>query len=286
MDIVMKTMLVTGGTDGIGKGIVLHYLKEDYQIVVVGSSAEKGRKLMEEVKAMGREQSLTFIQANLSLVEENLRVVRLVQEKFEALDALVMCAASLKPQPAYKETAEGYEFTFALYYLSRYVLSYQLEELLEKSEHPVIVNVCAPGMKGKVNWGDIQMKENYNGQNAQFHGSRLNDLLAVQFHEMDKVQKIRYILFNPMAARTGGAEKMGEGNVFMKLSMKLYYKLMGKDVEEIVGIIAGIVAKQGDDRLAAYKLEKPVSLELDMFDKGNARKLEEYTRKLVADSKK
>ena len=46
-----------------------------------------------------------------------------------------------------------------------------------------------------------------------------------------------------MAARTPGAAKMGEGNPFMKLTMKLYYKFCGKDVSEIVKIIDEVTAK-------------------------------------------
>ena len=239
----MKTMLITGGTDGIGKGMALHYLTKGYDVIAVGSSINKGERLLEDARNMGKESQLTFIQADLSLVKENLRVVKLVSDKVDALDGLVLCAASLKPQKSYTETQEHFEFTFALYYLSRYVLCYQLKNLLEKAKSPVIINVCAPGMSGKVNWDDIQMQHNYNGQNAQFHGSRLNDLLGVSFTQKDNVKKVSYLLFNPMAARTPGAAKMGEGNPFMKLTMKLYYKFCGKDVSEIVKIIDEVTAK-------------------------------------------
>ena len=39
----MKTVLVTGGTDGIGKGMVLSYLKKGYHVFAVGTSEEKGK---------------------------------------------------------------------------------------------------------------------------------------------------------------------------------------------------------------------------------------------------
>ena len=232
----MKTILITGGTDGIGKGLVLHYLNEGYRIFAVGSNAEKGQKLMAEAN----NPNLTFIQANLSLMSENLRVIKTISEQVDALDGLILCAASLKPQPEYIETAEGTEFTFSLYYLSRYVLCHQLKELLEKSPKPFILNVAAPGMKSAVSWDDLQMKQKYNGQQAQFHGSRLNDLLGVWFTQHDSAKKIRYILFNPMAARTPGAAKQ-----------------------------AG---------LAAYKLDKVVDLNMETFDRENAEKLERYTK--------
>ena len=273
----MKTALITGGTDGIGKGLVLHYLNKGYKVFAVGSNKAKGQKLIDETQ----NPNLTFLQADLSLVSENLRIVKTVSEQTTALDALILCAASLKPQSSYIETSEGTEFTFSLYYLSRYVLCHQLKSLLEKSEAPIILNVAAPGMKSSVSWDDLQMKQKYNGQQAQFHGSRLNDLLGVWFTEHDAVKKIRYILFNPMAARTPGAAKMAVNSGFMKLTMSLYYKFAGKDVSEIVKIIAKDVAATKTPGLSAYKLDKTVDLSMETFNKENAEKLYLYTKNLV-----
>lgn len=265
----MKTVLITGGTDGIGKGLVFHYLQEGCRVFAVGSSTEKGKTLVAEADKLGK-GNLTFMQADLSLVAENLQVVKYISQQTEALDVMVLCAASLKPQPFYIETTEGFEFTFALYYLSRYILCHQLKGLLEKSGEHTILNVAAPGMTGKVKWDDIQIKHKYNGQNTQFHGSRLNDLLGASFSNSNK---IKFILFNPIAARTNGAAKMGNGNAFMKFTMKLYYKLFGKDVNEIVAIINKDAANTRTFGLSAYKLDKPVNVSMETFDKANAEKL-------------
>ena len=277
----MKTILVTGGTDGIGKSIVLSHLKKNDTVIAVGSSKENGELLIKEAKEIKKENFLIFYPADLSLVQGNIRLANFIKENFNTLDKAVFCAASLKPQPAYAETKENFEFTFALYYLSRYVLSYALKETLEQAPDPVILNVCAPGMKGPLFLDDLQMKNNYHGQKAQFHGSRLNDLLCVWFCEQDTVKKIKYILFNPMAARTPGAKKMAEGNPFMKLTMSVYYKLFGKDVSELVSIIAQDEANTGHVGLSAYNLTKPVDLGMETYKKENAEKLEEQTRKLL-----
>lgn len=276
----MKTVLVTGGTDGIGKGMVLSYLAKGYHVFAVGTSENKGNALIEEAEKLGNGK-VTFLKADLSLVEENRRVAKIVSEQVETLDALVLCAASLKAQPSYIETKEGIEFTFALYYLSRYILCYELKEMLEKAENPIIINVAAPGMKGPVYWEDLQMKENYDGQKAQFHGSRLNDLLGVWFCEKDLSKKIKYILFNPMAARTSGAKKMAGESGFMKVMMNFYYKFMGKDVDEIVDIINSDIEKTVKTGLSAYKLDQQVDLSMDTFELSNAEKLNRYTENLL-----
>ncbi|MGL6216550.1 MAG: SDR family NAD(P)-dependent oxidoreductase, partial [Lacrimispora sphenoides] len=166
----MKTLLVTGGTDGMGKGIAMHFLKKGERVIVVGSSPAKGAAFLYEAKLIGAEERAIFLQADLSLVKENQRIVEEVKSRFQTLDFLVLCAVSMTFRENYTETLEGFEFTFGLYYLSRYILCYGLKECLEKAENPVIMNVCAPGMKGEVKWEDLQFKNNFNSNKVQFHG--------------------------------------------------------------------------------------------------------------------
>lgn len=278
----MKTILVTGGTDGIGKGIVLKNLKEGNRVFAVGSREEKGKALIEEARQIGAGERIIFLQANLSLVKENMRVAKEIRKQTDSLDELVLCAASLKPRPAYMETEEGFEFTFALYYLSRHILCFQLKDILEKGNYPVIINVCAPGLTyGKIDWDDIQRKQNYSGQDAQFEGSRLNDLLGVYFTEKDTVRKIKYILFNPMAAKTNGASQMAGDKGIMKWMMKLYYKFAGKTVSEVVEIIYKDVEKTEKVGLTAYKLEKMVNLGMETYNRTDAERLNQYTSDLL-----
>jgi len=203
-----------------------------------------------------------------------------MKSQTDHLDKLILCAASLRAQSEYRETAEDVEFTFALYYLSRYVLSYALSSLLTASHDPIVINVAAPGMKTKLYADDFQMKNNYNGQQAQFHGSRLNDLLGVSFSEKFG-ESIKYMLFNPMAARTPGAAKMSRNS----LIMKAYYRLFGKDVEELTEIINEDASSLTKGGLSAFKLKKPVNLSMGTFHPVNAAKLNDYSVSLLKSMK-
>lgn len=272
----MKTILITGGTDGIGKGIATHFLKKGECVIVVGSSPAKGEKFYHEAKQLGAEERAIFLQANLSLVKENLRVIEEIKERFNSLDMVIFCA--MKHNHTYVETQEGFEFTFALYYLSRYILSYGVKDLLEKATNPVILNVCAPGMKGEVNWEDLQHKKSF--KNVSFHGSRLNDLLGVAFAENDTVGKVKYVLYNPMAVQTAGVLEIF-GNPLMKSIVKLSYKMIGKSVEEGIKPIIKLLEDPPQASLSAFKVEKEVRLTMKTFDKDNARKLYDMTGQML-----
>lgn len=274
----MKTILITGGTNGIGKSVAMYYLKKGDRVIVVGSSTANGDIFYSEAKQLGAEERAIYIQANLSLVKENQRIIEEIKSRFFSLDIVVFCAA--KHSKTYTETKEGFEFTFALSYLSRFVLSYGLKECLEKAENPIIFNVCAPGMKGEINWNDLQHKNSFVTQKVSFHGSRLNDLLGVAFDGNDTTGKIKYILYNPWAVQTSGVLDLYD-KPMMKNMMKLMYKLIGKPVDKAVVPITKLLSNPPVSCLSAYRERKELSLTMDTFDKENAQKLFNLTVLLV-----
>lgn len=276
----MKTILITGGTDGIGKGLAMDCLKKGHRVIVIGSNAAKGEAIYKEAKQIGAGDRAIFIQANLSLIKENQRIIEEIENKYHTLDALILCAQSQKYTTIYKETEEGFEFTFGLYYLSRYILSYGLKSCLENAKSPIIINVCAPGMKGTVNWDDLQHKKNYSSIKAIMHGSRLNDLLGVGFDENNSEGKIKYVLFNPVAVQTNGVTGAYE-HPMVKFLIKLIYRFIGMPVEVAIKPIIDLLSNQVSASLSAFKQRKPVSLASKTFDKEDALRLYSLTTKLL-----
>jgi len=272
-DSVLKTILITGGANGLGKGLALHYLAKGDRVITVGSSAANGESLYDEAKQLGAEERMVFLQADLSLVKENMRIIGALRNDHPAIDALVFCAT--RHCKEYTETAEGLEFSFALDYLSRFILSYELKECLEKTGRPVIMNVCGTGMKGYLNWSDMQHKKSFNPMKVMMHGSRLNDLSGVAFAYYDIIGKINYVLYNPMAVQTPGMTGFG-GSM-----MRLYYKLAARPIEKAVIPIAELMENPPAKRISSFKERKKVSLELPAFDKDNALKLYEITRQII-----
>lgn len=270
----MKTILITGGASGLGKGIALHYLRQGDRVIAVGSSGANGETFLSAVVQLGAGERAVYLQADLSLIEENRRVLREIEARFPAIDILVFCAA--KHSQAYTETSEGIEFTFALAYLSRFILSYGLKECLERADNPIILNICGSGMKGEVNWADLQFRNSFEAQKVMMHGSRLNDLLGVAFAQNDAAQKIKYVLYNPWVVVTPGMISAYNG-----LLMKLIYKVIGKSVEQAVVPIAGLLDRPSASTLSAYRERKQLDLSLPTYDQENARKLYSATESLL-----
>lgn len=103
-----KVVIVTGSGRGIGKAIALAFAREGANVVVnVSRSVEEGQKVVDEIKAMGREAIL--VQANVAKIEEVEKMVKITLEKFGKIDILVNNAGINRPAMVYKMKEEEWD---------------------------------------------------------------------------------------------------------------------------------------------------------------------------------
>src|SRR5947208_9573255 len=137
----------------MGKALALRYLRRGDNVVLVGRSTAA------DIPAGGRAH---VIQADLSVVAENERVIEEIKTRFPVLDALVLCARHYNTGRV--ETPDGLEHTFALFYLSRFLLVEGLLEALERAEDPIVMNLGGPGEPGpEIQWDDLGLVREYHG---------------------------------------------------------------------------------------------------------------------------
>jgi NAD(P)-dependent dehydrogenase (short-subunit alcohol dehydrogenase family) len=82
-----KVVLVTGGSKGIGQGIVRSFLAEGARVANINRSVEEGQALEAEYSAKG--QDCVFIQADLCEIEACQLAVERTLERFGRIDVLV-----------------------------------------------------------------------------------------------------------------------------------------------------------------------------------------------------
>ena len=49
---MMKIILITGGANGLGKGVAMHYLKKGERVIAVGSSKANGDVFYNDAKQL------------------------------------------------------------------------------------------------------------------------------------------------------------------------------------------------------------------------------------------
>jgi NAD(P)-dependent dehydrogenase (short-subunit alcohol dehydrogenase family) len=272
----MSVIVISGGTDGIGKGIALACLTRGDTVVIIGRDPDKGADLLRTAEQHDAGGPAVLVPADLSLVSENRRVIAEITAAFPSVDTLVLCARHY--QSARTETSEGFEYNFALLYLSRYLLSHGLAETLARADRPSIVNLAGPGAVPYIRWDDLQLRHDYSGVAALMQaGGIANDLLAVAFTHHHPTSRIRYVLVNPGTTSTSFA-----GNYDQTTAAQIeHMKRVGKPVERAVAPILEHVDTPPDELLSAFAGHQPLGLEGKSFNQASAMRLYAITETLL-----
>ncbi|MFD0905847.1 SDR family NAD(P)-dependent oxidoreductase [Actinomadura sediminis] len=275
----MRTYVITGGTDGMGKGLALRFLGRGDRVIAVASGEVKGRALLDEAERAGAGERASFVRADLSTLAGMRKVVDEVAATSGAVDGLVFGAQRFRPRR--EETEDGLEFTFALAYLSRYVIGHGLLDLLERAEAPAIMNIAGPGgLPGKIYWDDLQLRDGYRGMRASMQASRCNDLLGVAFPDLYPGARTRYVLYNPGFVRTGMADPLP---LPQRILTRTLGKVFAQPVGKAIGPIARLLDEPPDEAVSAFVRGRALALKGEDFDPDRARRLHKVTSGLVGD---
>jgi NAD(P)-dependent dehydrogenase (short-subunit alcohol dehydrogenase family) len=150
-----QTILVTGSTDGIGKATARALAAQGHHVLLHGRDPEKGRRVLEELKAATGSDRLPLFIADLSVQERVRGLAEEIGGAYDRLDVLVNNAGVFMPE---REVAPGgIEMTFAVNFLAQVLLTHELLPLLARSAPARVVNVASIAHRsvGSVEWGNL-----------------------------------------------------------------------------------------------------------------------------------
>jgi NAD(P)-dependent dehydrogenase (short-subunit alcohol dehydrogenase family) len=169
-----RICLITGADSGIGKAAAKLLAQLDITLLLVSRNHVRGERAVKEIEADCNADLFLFI-ADLSSQESIRNLVKKIKEKFKKIDVLINNVGA-RFSKRYL-TVDGIEATFAVNYLSRFLLTNLLLDLLKESEQGRIINVSGEfHRKGKINFDDLNLKENYSASTASAQ-SKLADIL-------------------------------------------------------------------------------------------------------------
>jgi len=102
--IIGRSVLVTGGTKGIGKGLAAGFVAEGANVVIVGRDREVGERTAAELTTADR--TVAFVQGDVSAAGDCATAVAAAQELHGGLD-IVCCNAGIFPAAPLAEMTPG-----------------------------------------------------------------------------------------------------------------------------------------------------------------------------------
>lgn len=98
-----KVAVITGGGQGIGRGIAQHFLREGARVILAEADEEAGRGAAD---ALGRTGEVLFVPADVSREEEVVRLAEETRKAFGGADILVNNAGIMIRKPPTELTLE------------------------------------------------------------------------------------------------------------------------------------------------------------------------------------
>jgi NAD(P)-dependent dehydrogenase (short-subunit alcohol dehydrogenase family) len=170
-----KTVVITGGTSGIGEVAALELAQMGARIVLV--AREKPRADATLARLRGRAPGLahTVHYADLTRLAEMKRVAAQIADAEPRIDVLINNAGAMFA--ARQVTQDGLERTFALNHMGYFVITEGLRERIAAAPGARIVNTASGAHRGAtLDFDDLQSERSFSARNA-YGRSKLCNIL-------------------------------------------------------------------------------------------------------------
>jgi NAD(P)-dependent dehydrogenase (short-subunit alcohol dehydrogenase family) len=269
----VATRVISGGTDGIGRALAVDLLGRGDTVVVIGRNGSGYDSL---VRAAGGRGTAHFVPADLRLVAENRRVAAEITARFPVVDTLVLAAAYVHRTRVLTE--EGFEHTFALYYLSRHILASELHGSLTAAARPLILDTTVPGAPPTaLRWDDLQLGEGFSWRAANLQTRRMGFLSGLRTGD----DRLRYVLVNPGFVRTGHQGALGRP---ARAVVRLLAAALGTPPEKAVRPMLELISDPPVEPFSMYARGRRLPLTVNPGDRADAARLHLETRRLLETS--
>jgi NAD(P)-dependent dehydrogenase (short-subunit alcohol dehydrogenase family) len=170
-----KTVVVTGGTGGIGRATATGLAMLGARVAIIGRDLARSEAVAEEIRRAAGDASVDAFAADLSSQAEVRRVAETLLVAYPRLDVLVNNVGGF--WATRHSTADGLERTFAVNHLAAFLLTDLLLDRLKASGPARVVTVSSGAQSmGTIDFEDLQGVHGYSGQKA-YNQSKLANVM-------------------------------------------------------------------------------------------------------------
>jgi NAD(P)-dependent dehydrogenase (short-subunit alcohol dehydrogenase family) len=199
-----KTVLVTGGTGGIGKATAAGLAAMGARVGITGRDPARTWAAAADVATASGNPAVDPFAVDVSSQAEVRRLAGEVLAAYPRLDVLVNNAGGF--WATRRVTADGLDRTFAVNHLAPFLLTRLLLDRLKASAPARIVTVSSGAhTTGQIDFGDLQGERRYSGQRAYSQSKLANVLFTYELARRLDGTGVTATVLHPGVVRTGFA---------------------------------------------------------------------------------
>lgn len=271
----MKTILITGATEGVGKATAHALAQQGHRLLLHGRNADKLRAVIAGLTAATSNPNLMPVLADFSSLTAVKQMADGIVRDYDRLDVLINNAGAMFSER--RVSADGFEMTLAVNYFAPYVLTETLLPLLKATPGSRIVILSSVGYKSaKPDFGDFMAEGNY-AMMGDYFATKLYDLYyALDLAARLKSDGIVVNALNPGGVKTQLARDFkGPLKMLFSLMMPLFFSTPEKGAETSVHLATADAVWDVTGQYFVKK--KPEVLKPIGTDVANRSKLRELT---------
>ena len=172
-----KTVVVTGGTSGIGEVAAERLAQMGARIVLVARDKSRATATLRRLRERGPKLAHSVHCADLTRLAEIKRVAAQIASQEPRIDVLINNAGALFGRR--QVTADGLEYTFALNHMAYFIMTEGLRERLTLSAPARIVNTAsASHYEAMLDFDDLQSENSFSATKAYGRSKLCNVLFT------------------------------------------------------------------------------------------------------------
>ena len=275
---VGRTVLVTGGSGGIGRATALGLAAMGAHLAITGRDRGRTDDAAREIRAAGGGQADVFV-ADLSSQSQVRRLAGEVLQRLSRIDVLVNNAGGY--WNTRHVTADGLERTFALNHLAPFLLTSLLLDRLKHSAPARVVTVSSNVQAtGRIDFDDLQAERSYSGARAYNQSKLANVLFTYELARRLQGTLVTANALHPGVVRTAfGAEDPGSVQRLFTPFMRPFMKAPGRGAATSIHLASAPDLEQVTGRYFARS--KPRRSSKRSYDQAAAARLWQVSAALV-----
>ena len=206
-----KTVLITGGTGGIGRATAIRLASMGARVGITGRDRPRSELA---AAAIARESGNRLVDVFVADMSSQIEVRRIAEEVLAAYPRLDVLVNNVGGFWAHRHvTADGLEHTFALNHLAPFLLTRLLLERLKASAPARVVNVSSGAQSlGKIDFDDLMGEREYSGQRAYNQSKLANVMFTYELAKRLEGTGVTATALHPGMTSTGfGSEDTARG---------------------------------------------------------------------------
>lgn len=224
-----KTVVVTGGTGGIGMQTALGLARLGARVVLVGRSEERGRGAVAQVKTASGNEKVAFVQGDLSSLSAVADLCQRLLATTSSIDVLINNAGLFAKQ--FVESPDGFESGFGVNVAAPWALTRGLLPALKEAAPSRVINVTGGSPRTRLDVDNLGAQKGFDGLNTYSHNKRAMEAMSLSFAEELRTVGVFLNIVYPGQASTAMTRSMDPADLpfFVRPLWPLISSLMLKE---------------------------------------------------------